>query len=791
MKKMPSARFPDPLGGVIRSEHPRKVGINGLVEASNFIREDGILRLRKGLERANYVNETEGSSVIGLGSFDYQQEGTTTRDVLVAVTEAEIDVFESDIGDNANNPATPTDTDWTLGGTFGPGIVNGQYWTNEPGLTVDFSNIDWTKFDADVDSVWIRLSMSFVVGGTGMVIDGFEVTDVQGTPGTAELAMDWNAVSGASTYLLQYTYFQETDDLGRAFRVDVGGLDSGIRVQVNKVWEDWYDNWKAAGGTNISDGDDGLFYYAAIFRSDSDRWGLPGQTGVVSVDRTDRPVMRAWDYEQRTHVLVASEGAFLLDVDPDPTSPTVTTCGSVGECPRAKAIGIGAQRVIAGNVSYLDVETMLSDGGLPYKGDFEDAANKDPNVNFHQFYNNETFAYWPDAVVYSGTVLTGGQKKWYPSDILRLADTPGEVVAIQEMGIQQFAVYKTDAIYTLTAQSGLSPFAPYLRASGIQGPVSPRSVVALNDSTHIYLGRDGGIYMFNGGLPQDLGDQFRTWISRELDRDNVENSFLLFDENQKQVHVFYPVKGLGGIVRKGLTIDVSKQPYTGWPILYSKQSMAYDMDEILSEDERLYDHGILCGCMHYRADQPVALGSLTVPTSEALGAMTNKERRLLLGVEHEPTESRAGVSYGSIYQVGDSLHDYGVPIVGVLESAITDLGDPDKLKVLMELEILSDPMSDVDTSQYTFPAGDNTPAISNTEAEMKLTIYGGNSVRKLKQLWQGTLDPTESPIVAKPRVKARYFSYKIEFTAPMTASPLGDYEFWGMIARFRVAGSRT
>ena len=48
-------------------------------------------------------------------------------------------------------------------------------------------------------------------------------------------------------------------------------------------------------------------------------------------------------------------------------------------------------------------------------------------------------------------------------------------------------------------------------------------------------------------------------------------------------------------------------------------------------------------------------------------------------------------------------------------------------------------------------------------------------------------------IVVHPRVRARYFSYKIEISAPMGATwtdALGEINYLGAIARFKPSGVR-
>jgi len=384
----------------------------------------------------------------------------------------------------------------------------------------------------------------------------------------------------------------------------------------------------------------------------------------------------------------------------------------------------------------------------------------------------DQFAYFPDAVVYSGTVLTGGHKFWYPADILRLADTPGEVVAMQEMGTQMIAVYKTDAIYTLTAQSGISPFAPSLRASGLQGPVSPRAVVAISDTTHIYLGRDGGLYMFSGATPQSLGDQFRSWISREIDPAYAHLSFMLFDPERNEIHAYYPVRGTGGVVRKGMVVDVSKQPFTAWPVLWPRK--IYGNVGVLS------DVNFLCAAMHFEGEQEIVTSDITIPVSEVVGGSKTKYQELLFGTENKPLEAlRTGVQPGRIFKTANVGNDYGVPIEAMMESGISDLGDPDSQKVLLEFELLFD----------------NIPAASDTSTvSLDVTIYGGDSNKDLSQLFkQSDVDMSSGQITVHPRVRARYFSYKIDMKVPMNTDwsvVYDEIEFYGAIARYKVSGHR-
>ena len=835
MKKIPSVRMPDPKAGVIRSEHPRAVGPNGLVEAKNVILRDGSIQVRDGIipvetpgktllgdvwsdegggrwsatlapipqsvwmdgtlgnflpwpvivteefqwtwdESSIWIyavsdpnslytdpgvqwdSGTGSSAVIALASHDYQNEGSVVRDQLIAVLSDDIVCYNNDL--SVARPVTEADTDWAWDGFYGPDATADDEWQKTQKISVDWTNIDWSQFTAETHGLGIRLIFDFYTTA-GVDIELWEFDE----NGSTEIDVEFVLASGNSDHLSYTEYTQGVPYLIE----DDSNNSTGIYIIFNDNWDSWYDEAVATGDSIASVT---LYYCWAVYQASYK--GLPGdQATVVDLGRTLRPVTRTWDYDQITHTLVAVEGKFMLDVDADslasPPAPTVATCGDTGVCPRAKTIGIASQRIIAGNVSYFDSQVTAETARGVDVGGLEESnpAVVDWNDIVDQF------AYFPDSVVYSGTVLTNGHKSWYPADILRLADTPGEVVASQEMGTQMIAIYKSDAIYTLSASTGPSPFAPSLRASGIQGPVSSRSVVALNDTTHLYLARDGGVYMFSGQSPQSLGDQFRTWIAREIDPEYAHLSFMQFDPERNEVHVYYPVKGSGGVVRKGMVIDVSKQPFTAWPVLWPKQ--VYNAAE-----DTLEDVDFLCAAMHFEGSQDIVTTDITIPIAESQGG-TTKYQELYLGSENQPLAARSGIDDGRIFKTANIGNDFGVPIASLMETGTSDLGDPDNQKVLLELELLFDNMSDIS---------------GGTDAVLNVKIYGGDSNKSLSLLsTHSDVDMSSGQILIHPRVRARYFSVEIDLTAPMDEAgkwdtALGELEYYGAIARYKTSGVR-
>lgn len=836
MKKVPSIRMPDPKAGVIRSEHPRAVGPNGFVEASNWILRDGSVQVRDGIRPVStppktliapgtsWADETsdvwsatltteptqvwmdgtlgtlvadqgsilaefdwwwdsnvlyvwgdsdvdtlytdpgvewaaDGEAVIGLASYDYQGQDSSgdqgvVRDQLIAVTSSGIECYNNTLG--TRTKAVEANLDWAWDGAYGWSEIAGVWDEHgkSPKISIDWSNISWSGFTAGTLGVGFRLRV-ILAWPARIEVAAYEIK----ASSTTVNSVDW-VLAGTNSHQLPYNEYQQ----GIPYQIETASnAETGIYFIFNDTWDSWNDELSASGQSFLGGN---LDYYWAVYHASE--YGLPDGEDVVTLSSSDRPVIRTWDYEQTTHNLIATEGSWILDVDSDSLAttpaPTVTVSGDTGVAPRAKTIGIAAQRIVAGNVSYFDSrQTFINN--------YNSIANSSPPV-WDKDVIDPSFAYFPDAVVYSGTVLTGGHLYWYPADILRLADTPGEVVASQEMGTQMIAIYKTDAIYTLTSQSGISPFAPSLRASGIQGPVSPRSVVAISDTTHVYLARDGGLYMFSGSTPQSLGDQFRSWVSREIDPEYAHNSFMLFDPERNEIHAYYPVRGSGGAVRKGIVIDVSTQPFTGWPVLWPKQ--VYNEAE-----DTLEDISFLCATMHYEGSQDVKTSDITIPASEAVGSPTTKYQELYFGTENQPLAARDGVDAGRIFKTANIGNDHGVPIAASFETGISDLGDPDQQKVILEIELLFNNIADI--------AG-------GTDAVLDVTVYGGDSNTTLSQLSQHTdVDMSSGQITIHPRVRARYFAVQVDVSAPMNATwttATDEIEYYGAIVRYKVSGVR-
>jgi hypothetical protein len=130
----------------------------------------------------------------------------------------------------------------------------------------------------------------------------------------------------------------------------------------------------------------------------------------------------------------------------------------------------------------------------------------------------------------------------------KLADTYGNLVAMRELNAITIAILKTDAIYHGVSQvefMGVSaPMRFELIKAGIVGPCSDASVVYLPDGRLCWLGRDGGVYIYDGAVPIDAGRHIRHAISPLLDTDRLGWAHGTVDTKRNLLWFFFPIKGL-------------------------------------------------------------------------------------------------------------------------------------------------------------------------------------------------------------------------------------------------------
>jgi hypothetical protein len=123
-----------------------------------------------------------------------------------------------------------------------------------------------------------------------------------------------------------------------------------------------------------------------------------------------------------------------------------------------------------------------------------------------------------------------------------LGEVPGEIIAMQELGFLQGAIYLDQAIAIAIAQDGLVPFRFDFRRQ-VKGPVSSQAVVPIGEGTHAYLGNDSAVYIFDGTVPRSLGLAVQRQIAKTITTDRLPRSWVAWDSDQQLLYVVYTAIG--------------------------------------------------------------------------------------------------------------------------------------------------------------------------------------------------------------------------------------------------------
>jgi hypothetical protein len=150
-----------------------------------------------------------------------------------------------------------------------------------------------------------------------------------------------------------------------------------------------------------------------------------------------------------------------------------------------------------------------------------------------------------------------------------VGDTPGEIVSLNEISALAVAIYKTDAIYSAIAQVDFvqtqAPFRFELVKAGVPGPCSPMCVLRMHTGEHAYLGRDGGVYVYDGVAPRDVGRNVRRMIQPFLDTNEYGKAWGMVDNARKLLWFFYPTKSQN--INRGIVMSTDQGlPFPVWPI---------------------------------------------------------------------------------------------------------------------------------------------------------------------------------------------------------------------------------
>jgi hypothetical protein len=379
---------------------------------------------------------------------------------------------------------------------------------------------------------------------------------------------------------------------------------------------------------------------------------------------------------------------------------SVSTMGA--PVPVAKAMMILADRMLVGNI--------VGDGGGSYTGALG------PQVVAVSDSQN------PEAG-YDGTDL-----------VAQLADTPGGIVAMQEIGNLQGVIYKTDAIYLATASQSNVPFTFQLKRAGISGPVSPRAVVTASDGLQYYLSRDANVMMFDGIDPKPLGRHIQRLLLDTWDVNLFHKAHGVYDDENREL-VFYYV-GIGSS-EPNRAIKIRLDGASVWPI-------RWDTLRITAAIKALLPGGTTIGSLS--ATQISAL-ALTLQEYDALG-----------------TSFLFADVGGQAYDETGNLDD-AAPIPHFFETGSSDLGFPTQFKSMRFIDHLFTPTPASESVAVTLQRANYGEDISDDAARPLDISVGG-------------------PFKTFHRFPGRRYAIK------MSGSATQEVEWQGSTATFTMQGTR-
>lgn len=252
-------------------------------------------------------------------------------------------------------------------------------------------------------------------------------------------------------------------------------------------------------------------------------------TGTPLTGTADNPVIFRTFSKNATTFLLGTNGKDTFKKW-DGVASTYSSVG--GTPPIAKAMMVIFDRIVLGNLRSGDTISPLA---------FDVSANKDFDTG------------------------------WATDLVALLADTEGEIVAMQEMGTHNGAVLKSDAIVMLIAQGDTTPFRAEWVKTGISGPASPRLTEKLTDGTIVMAGLDGLVSVFDGSNIKELPYAIQKQIVKTANLEKFSRGWMVYDSDRRELWIVYPLIGSddpnGGMILNMRTYDV-------YPIRFPNNSMS-------------------------------------------------------------------------------------------------------------------------------------------------------------------------------------------------------------------------
>jgi len=237
---------------------------------------------------------------------------------------------------------------------------------------------------------------------------------------------------------------------------------------------------------------------------------------------------------------------------------------------------------------------------------------------------------------------------WGQIQIDILDDTPGIITGAREISALQGAIYKEDSIIHAISQvefGGVTAPVRYeIVASDISGPPCPHAVIGTGDGYHIYLGIDGGVYVYDGGRLHPVAQHARYITEKQMDFARANESWGVLDKVRGLAFFFYPTAGgeptdpyESSYLTSGIAVDVKSGSV--WPVSLNSTV-----------------RGFSCGLeVDYRKDVKIgdvntAFGAMGMKT---IGSFDNIDRMVTIGF----TDDQWGIhDWMSAVDLWDPIH---------------------------------------------------------------------------------------------------------------------------------------
>ena len=279
--------------------------------------------------------------------------------------------------------------------------------------------------------------------------------------------------------------------------------------------------WEFLTGSDATDANPNTQTVFRVFEHDT---GSSGQRYLIGVNYVDPSL--AWDGSGN-----------VVEVEEPTTHDTIN----------ARCVAVSYNRVLYGNIT---------------DPAFADSSGADAVL-------------WTDALKYNS--WTGPDAGY-----TRLADTPGQIMAMMEIGNQQVVIYKEDSIYIAQATGQSPPFRFDMKQANVVGPCSPLSVVALEDSLHAYLATNGDVVIFDGVRTRSAGLHIQSYIKENMNFGRLYQTFGFFDGIRKELYFFFPAansqNGFNCVMIN--TTQASEGSFSLWPLRWQRDVTVAGFTEI-------------------------------------------------------------------------------------------------------------------------------------------------------------------------------------------------------------------